>query len=537
MSSFVKMMCMAFCAFLISYPKWKMIKMSTITLREIIRLILNTHYSNREIARLVSSSHTTVSRYRKLIRLLKVKWKELKKFSDSELEALFEDKKPQESSKRMPDYALVHKLMTAKYQTLIQLWTEYREVNPGDAYCYAQFTYYYRRFLEKVDVSMKLHHIAGEECFIDYAGKTIQWAASSTKQKQHAQIFISVLGCSQYIFAHASPSQKLEDWIDSHNKMFLFYGGVPEVLIPDNLKSAVTKAGRFPEINKTYAEMAEHYECFIDPARVRKPQDKALAEQWITVVLNRRQFFSIDEINHEIQILLDKLNRRAFRRLPGCRLSRFEELDKPKLKPLPQQPFEHAIWFAPRKVGSDYHMLVEGHAYSVPYTLSGQKVEARMTKKVVELFHEHKRIAIHVRSHAKEGFTTDPAHRPASHQAYAERSKEFYVAWAIAIGEHVVALVKAQFTSKTDYSSVAKRACDQLQRLAKKFGPERTEAACRKASEIESLTVSSVRSILQRRLDLPCGENDYQEDLIPMQEGLPVHTNVRGASYYGGASC
>jgi len=522
-----------------------MIKMSTTTLREIIRLILNTCYSNREIARFVGSSHTTVSRYRKLIRLLKVKWKELKQFSDSELETLFEDKKPQESSKRMPDYALVNKLMTAKHQTLIQLWTEYREVSPGDAYCYAQFTYYYRRFIEKVDVSMKLHHIAGEECFIDYAGKTIQWTDSSTKKKRDAQVFVSVLGCSQYIFAHASPSQRLEDWIDSHNKMLWFYGGVPEVLIPDNLKSAVTKAGRFPEINKTYAEMAEHYECFIDPARVRKPQDKALAEQcvllvtrWITVVLNRRQFFSIDEINVEILKILVDVNHRPFRHLPGCRLSRFEELDKPKLKALPQKTFECATWFAPQKVGPDYHVQIKGHAYSVPYTFVSKRVEARASKTVVELFHNHKRIGIHVRSPDVGSFTTDPTHRPKSHQAYAERSKEFYVTWALEIGEHVVALVKAQFHNKTEYSSVAKRACDQLQRLSKKFGPERTESACRKANEIESLTVSSVRSILQRRLDLPYGQNDYQEDLIPIQENLPAHSNVRGASYYdGGAPC
>jgi transposase len=519
---------------LISDNENEEIIMSDINLREVVRLVTTTNFSNRTIARLTNIAHNSVSKYRKIIADKKLSLEWVAANNDKQLQLLFQSKKQNDSTKRTPDWNLVHKHMQARHQTLIQLWEEYCLSNPADAYCYSQFTHYYREHVEKIDVTMRKTYYGGETLFVDYAGRTIPWYDEVQNITCYAQIFVAVMGCSNHTFVHASKTQNLEDWIDAHIKMFEFFGGSTQVIVPDNLRSAVSKAGSFPIINRSYLECIRHYGGVVDPARVRHPKDKAKVEagvlfisRWILTILSRRKFFSIDEINIAIRELLEKFNNRKFKRLPGTRRSRFEELDKPLLKRLPDEPFQFAEWVSEQKVPSDYHIYVFQHAYSVPYELVSEKVEARVTLRTVEIFHLSKRVAIHDRSDEKGGFTTNPAHRPANHQFYVSHNLEYFQKWAERIGPASVQIVQAQFKNKPNHSNLAQKACMELEKRCKAYGEDKFESACQRAIDIGSLTVKSVRSILQHRLYT--GTNDSPP---PIQSELPLHYHIRGSDYY-----
>lgn len=502
-------------------------------LRQAVWLILTSQFSSRAIGLKAGFHHSTIQEYRKKVIALNLSVERLDELNDEQLAGLFAKTRERDKSKRMPDMAAIHKELPQKGMTLLLLWYEYVLEDPDTAYSYSQFTHYYNAYIERIDVTMRQTHYAGEECFIDFAGKTIEYYCETLKTKRPAQVFVAVMGCSDLIFARACKSQQLEEWIDAHCRLFNYLGGVPAILVPDNLRSAVTKPGKIPELNRTYENMGAHYGCHIFPARVRKPKDKSKAElavklvtRWIIMVLRHRQFFSLDEINDAIGELLEKLNQRPFKRLPGCRRSRFEEFDKPMLKPLPQQPFEYGEWSSKLKVNSDYHVYVDQHAYSVPYKLVAQKVEARSTASHVEIYYLSKRVAIHQRSDVQGGHTTNPAHRPASHAAYV-RQKEEFLDWAKKIGAYTVTMVDAQFAGHPDFSSVGFKACDQLQALNRRYGAERFESACQHSINLGSLTIKTLRSTLQSGVD------QLEQD-IPIQMTLPIHENVRGASYFSG---
>lgn len=505
--------------------------------REALRLIHQSNFSNNAIGKALGISPNTVKRCRAVSHEQTLDWETVQAMDDRELLDCFLRKRNRTSDKVMPDWSEIQKLMQVKHQTLIQLWEEYQEQYKCNAYSYSQFTYHYRLFLKKVDVCMRQVHYAGETVFVDYAGKTIPYWDNRTQEQKRAQVFVGVLGCSNYTFAWASASQKLPDWLEAHSKMFAFFGGVPATIVPDNLKSAVTVPGRNLMLNRSYQDLAEHYGCIVVPARVRKPQDKSKAEigvklitQWISIPLSRQQFFSLEEMNEAISELLVKFNQRPLKRLPGNRLSRFEELDKPVLKPLPREPYQFSEWTAEQKVGPDYHLLVRGHAYSVPFQLVGEKVSARISANMVELFCLNKRVATHVRNDLQGEATTDPNHRPASHQAYANLSFEHFLSWANRLGESVVSVVEAQFSGKPQHSLSARKACSQLQGLTKQYGETRLAKACQRALTIQSPTLKSIRSILQHNLDATV------ETLDSVKTQIPSHENVRGSDYYQGGS-
>ena len=499
---------------------------------EVIRLILLTVLSNRTIGRTFGLSHNTVGRYREILLQNDLDWETIKEMNASDIESLLKSKRHRIESKSQPDFIYIHQEMQKKHVTLQLLWEEYRLTNPDNAYSYSQFTHYYRQYVGRLDRSMRQTHRAGEIVFVDFAGRTITYIDAETGEERKAQVFVGVLGCSNYTFVYAIPSQKVPDWIDAHNRMYQFFGGVPQVVVPDNLKSAVIKAGSEPILNRTYLEQSKYYGLVILPARVRHPKDKSkgeggvlLASRWIMAKLRHHQFFSIEEINAAIAELLWQLNERPFKRLPGCRRSRFEELDKPMLSPLPCEPFEYAEWTSPNKTGPDYHMHVKGHYYSVPHALVGEHVEARVSAKVVEIMHQGKRIASHVRSGEVGGHTTLPEHQPKAHRFYAEQTPDRFIEWAKSIGTSAEAVIQSQFTNAV-HPLKGIKACTSLKRLAKDYGQERFESACRRAEAIGSLTVKSIRSILQR------GLSDLPDDNVPVQIRLPLHNNVRGADYY-----
>lgn len=502
-----------------------------VVIREICRLLLTTELSFNEIARLLNTSSKRVSRIKKCLDKLSITWPEVEDFTDRVLFQKLYPKRKNRYVRREPNWLEIHELMRNKHQTLIQLWEEYRLIEPANAYSYSQFTCKYSDFLKTIDVTMRMVHYPGEVAFVDFAGLTIPYYQDEGEKE--AQVFIGISGCSNYTFAFACRDQSSESWIDAHNKMVIYFDGVHLVIVPDNLKAAVTRAGAFPLLNRVYLEWAQHNDTVIAPARVRHPQDKSKAEaavlfvsRWITAPLRRRKFFSLEEINLAISEMLPALNERKFKRLPGTRHSRFLEFDRPALKPLPAKPFEHVTWVAAQKVGPDYHVFVEGHAYSVPYETVGKYVEACFSVSTVQLFHDGARVAIHKRSYEQGGRTLDKSHMTKSHQAYMERHLSDFINWAQPIGEHALFAVEAQFEGKPHYSYAAAVACDKLKRLCSLHGPDRFEAACARATRLKSLTVKTINSILTRKLESMDAPEQLEMDY------LPLHQNVRGSDYY-----
>jgi transposase len=339
------------------------------------------------------------------------------------------------------------------------------------------------------------------------------------------------MGASNYTYAEATWSQSLGDWTGSHVRTFSYFGAVPHCIVPDNLLSGVTKTCRYePGINATYQELATHYGTAVIPARVRKPRDKPKVEAGVQFVqrfilagLRHRTFFNLAEANAAIKERLELLNNRPFRKLPGTRKSRFEELDRPAMLPLPELPYQYAQWKIAR-VHIDYHVDVEGHFYSVPYRLVREQVDVRYTSATVECFHKGNRIASHPRSFVKGKHTTNPEHMPLSHREYAEWTPERLISWAAQTGKATAAVVESILSRKA-YAEHGFRSCMGIISLGKRFGKERLEAACERALFIKGISYTSIKSILNNNLD--------QKPLPKQLELLTVtHENIRGTDYY-----
>ena len=437
----------------------------------------------------------------------------------------------------LPDYPAIHQELKRKGMTLQLLWQEYSERDGPADYSYSQFCELYRRWQQTLKRSMRQVHRAGEKLFVDYAGQTIPIIDPLTGAISNVQIFVAVLGCSNYTFAEATLSQQLPDWLGSHVRAFEFIGGTPALVIPDNLKSGVDKACRYePQINRSYDELAEHYAVAIIPARPYRPKDKAKAEvavqiveRWILAALRKQTFFSLAAVNSAIGALLLQLNARPFKKLPGCRLSAFESIDKPALGPLPTVRYEYAAWKCAR-VNIDYHVEFEGHYYSVPHALVGKVIDLRITAAIVECLSHNQRVASHLRSARRGTHTTIAEHMPKAHRAHMEWTPGKLLNWALSIGPATRDVVQYQLTAKP-HPEMGYRACLGLLSLAKQYGNDRLEAASKRAVAIHSLTRKSVLSILQAGLDKqpPLDLNDLNTTTAPL---APVHANVRGSKYY-----
>ncbi len=418
-------------------------------IREVLRLKHQCNCSIREISRSCAIGRGTVSDYLHRAKAAGLSWPLPEDLSDTVLEQqLFPSSAPRSTQPRfIPDFQEIHNnLQLRRKVTLNLLWQEYKEQHP-DGYQYSWFCHSYRAWAARLDVVMRHEHRAGEKMFVDYAGQTVDIVDAANGKINKAQIFVAVLGAGSYTYAEATASQGLEDWIGSHVRAFSFYGGVPEAVVPDNLKSGVSKACRYePDINPTYNDLARHYQTVILPARVRKPRDKAkaesgvlLVEHWILARLRKHTFFSLGELNREIKRLLRELNNKPFQKLPGSRKSRFEELDKPALKPLPAAPYELAYW-KKATVHIDYHVEVERHYYSVPYTLVKKKLDVRYTASTVECFYRNKRVAVHLRDNRSGRHSTIKEHMPPSHQKYLEWTPDRFKRWAAKIGPQTLLL-------------------------------------------------------------------------------------------------
>ena len=499
---------------------------------EILRLKYEGKLSNDKVARACGVSKGVVCKYLHLAAARGVTWPLPPDTDEARLERLLFPTTIKPSRFAQPDYFQIHQELKRKGVTLQLLWAEHVAVHEEQAYRYSQYCHHYRQWLKTQRRSMRQVHRAGEKIFIDYCGPTVPVVCRKTGEIHGAQVFVAVLGASSYTYAEATRSQSLPDWIASHQRMFRFFGGVPELLIPDNLLAGVTDANRYtPTINATYAEMAAHYQTAVLPARPRKPKDKAKAEvavqiveRWILARLRHRTFFSLAELNQAIAELLPALNERAFQGQTVSRRDLYEQLDAPALRPLPDAPYTYAEWCR-AKPGIDYHISVNKRFYSVPHALVGQTLDVRLTAETVEALHKGKRVAVHAR-YGPLRHSTLIEHMPQSHRAHREWSPGRFLHWAGDIGPCTRQVVQEQLENRP-HPEHGYRACLGLLNLARRYSKARLEKACERALAIRSLSYQSIASILKQGLDQQALEGDAH-----LQSDLPLHDNVRGADYY-----
>lgn len=500
-------------------------------IEEILRLKYEVGLPHRAIAKSCGVSISTVSEYATHAKAAGLSWPLPEGMTAEQLEARLYPKKGTSRSKiPQPDWKYVHQELKRKGVTLSLLWVEYRQEHP-DGYGYSQFCQHYREWKGQLSPTMRQKHKAGEKLFVDYAGQTVSVVDPETGEIQEARIFVATLGASNYTYAEAHWNQDLPNWIAAQVRTLEFLGGVPEIIVPDNLKAGVTSPNLYePDLNPTYQDYAHHYGIAVVPARVRKPRDKAkvevgvqVVERWILARLRNRVFFSLAELNQAIAELLTELNQREMKHLGQSRQQLFEAVDQPALSPLPESPYEFAVWKKAR-VHIDYHVSFEKHFYSVPFNLSGKEVTVRATEKTIEIFYQRKRVASHPRSTAKGRFSTHSMHMPPEHQFYRQWSPERFLRWAGEIGEQTSELVRRALDTRR-HPEQAYRTCLGVLGLAKRYSPERLEAACRRANAAGICSYKGVNNILQNKLD--------QRQLEPVSNlPLPPHENIRGENYY-----
>jgi transposase len=502
-------------------------------IRSILRLTHESGLSVREVSERLGLSKSTVSTY-----LLRAREAGLDGWplpegcgDDAALERrLFRQmgRPPRDTTE--PDWQLISREMKRKSVTLLLLWQEYREAHP-DGFGYTWFCDKFGAHEKRANPAYRHRHSAGAEMQTDYAGQTIPLIDPDTGEVHAAQLFVAVLGASSYTFAVASLHQQLPDWIDGQVRALEYFGGTPGSIVCDNLKAGVAKALWFePTLTATFAAMAEHYDTTVLPTRPAKPRDKGkvegavlIVERWIIARLRNQQFFDLSVLNAEIAKLLEMLNGKIMRHVGRSRREMFEEIERATLRPLPVERFEYAEWKT-AKVHPDYHVAVDCNFYSVPHGLIGKKVDVRLTQRVVEIFHDHKRVASHMRSSQRGFYITVNAHMPKAHQRYADRTPASLIERAARMGSNVQILVDRMMSDRR-HPEQGYRSAMGILSLGRGYGPARLDAACDRALAIEAITYASVLSILKSGLD-------QASPVTEPNRPTPSHGNIRGAVYY-----
>lgn len=502
--------------------------------RELLRLKWVLGRSHREIRLATGVGLATVSEAAARAAAAGLDWAAVEGLSDEALEARLYPPPPGPGTRRpLPDPAKIDLELRRVGVTLRLLHVEYLERHT-DGYGYTQFCRHYQEWLAKRHPPMRQVHRAGEKLFVDYSGKRPEIVDRKTGEAVAVELFVAVLGASNFTFAEATASQKSHDFIASHTRALAAIGGVPRAVVPDQLKSGVTVPCRYePGVQRTYADWAVHNGTVIVPARPGRPRDKAkveagvlVAQRWILARLRNQVFFSLDELNTRIAELCDSLNDREMRRYGESRRQLFERLDRPALQPLPASRFTYAEW-KHAKVNIDYHVDVDHHYYSVDHSLVHEQVEARVTTTTVELFHRGQRVAAYARSYERGRHTTTPAHMPKAHQKHLEWTPSRLTNWAATMGPSTAALVAAILAERT-HPEQGYRSCLGILRLAKRYGRERLEAACARALVVGARSYRNVESILKSGLD----RQPLPVPSTTPTEAPPSHENIRGRDYY-----
>jgi transposase len=499
-------------------------------IRDVLRLRLAAGLSIRQIK---ASTKVSVGAIQKLLARAEeegLSWPLPPEFDDdSRLARLFYPGADTRVSTRyqVPDWPSLHQSLKRKGVTKQLLWEEYTQQYPNRCYSYSQFCERYARWKGLQKRSMRQIHKAGEKCFVDYAGQTVPLVCPETGEIREAQIFVAVLGASNYTYAEASLSQSLPDWLGSHVRAFEYFGGTTAIVVPDNLKSGVTKACRYdPQLNASYQQLAEHYQLAVVPARPYKPRDKAKAEvgvqiveRWILARLRHHSFFSLAELNRCIRTLLDELNNRPFKQLPGNRRQTFEQLDKPALRPLPHHPYRF-VDIKPVKVNIDYHVQYQQHHYSVPHQYVGETLELHAGEHRVSVYFRQRQVATHARAY-RPGITTEPGHMPKRHRQHQQWTPGRLKNWAKTLGPEVLRWVTTQLNTKA-HPEQAYRLCLGLLNLSREYPGRRLEAACRIANREGLLRLRQITSILR-------SNRDQLPEQLDLETTLPQdHENIRG---------
>ena len=506
-------------------------RVSMRAIREILRLCMGQRLPQRAVARSLGVSQGAIHGTLARARGSGLGWPLPDGLDDAQLEALLYPPPSQVAPERrpVPDWSAVHRELRRPNVTLALLWEEYRGgAGAQDGFGYSWFCELYKEWVGRLKPTLRQVHTAGERVFVDFAGHAMEVIDGASGEIGRAEVFVAVLGASSYTYAEAVWSQSLPDWIAAHVNLLTFIGGVPRQIVSDNLRAGVTRACFYePLINRTYADMAAHYDAAVIPARPYKPRDKAKVEvgvqvvqRWILARLRNRRFFSLTELNQAIRELVDQLNDRPMRGWGTTRRALFEQLDRPALHPLPPAPYEYATWKRCR-VNLDYHVEIEKHFYSVPFRLLREEVEARITAKTVEIFHRGKLVATHPRSLRAHRPTTTAEHMPSSHQRYRDWTHERILREAAAVGHDAAALIELILRARP-HPEQGFRSCIGILRLVSRYDAERVDAACARALALGTRSYSSVVAILRNRQDTKAAE----------PQPTLVHENIRGPGYY-----
>ena len=507
------------------------------TIQEVLRLKYLGHLSTRQIEALGIASKSAVSNYITHFEQSGLSIEEALAMPREQLKsALF----PEEHSKQKagtsrphPDWNYIHTELAKKGMTRLLLWEEYKEQHP-DGYGYTQFKEYYNRYRKRLNPSMRQIHYAGDKLFVDFSGLTVPIVDAESGEVNKAQIFVSVLGASGYTFAYAVMSQSTEEFIACHNEAFAFYGGVPNQVVPDNLKAAViTHTRKKLILNASYADMGRHYGVAIVPARPYRPKDKGKVEagvkgvqRWILMKLRHQTFFDVQELNDTIATLLEAYNNKVIRRLGTSRRELFKTLDKPALHPLREKPY-HYREHKRATVGIDYHIELEGNGYSVPYTYLGKKVDVWYSKEQVSIVYQGEVIALHPRSHHPHQDSTLIEHMPPEHQyQYEKWNPKRILNWAQSIGAQTTALME-EIMQHRSHPVRGYKSCMAILNLSKTYGDEALELACTKARKLSIRRVASIEAILKRKTYLDTPEHPVANNAL-----FNTHENLRGADVY-----
>lgn len=501
--------------------------------REILRHVLDLKLSGNQTHALLGVSRGTVQGVVKRAAAANLEWQIVESMSDEDLfTLLFPEKVVKDSEVWKPDWEKVFAELKRRGVKL-RLLHEERVESQGLELSYSQFCRQFRKWASTKDISMRQQYEAGESLFIDFAGMTVNLTDPKTGEVNQVQIFVATFGASNYTYFEALASQRLDDWLSAHIRAFRFFGGLPKFLVPDNLKSAVTSAERFdPVLNKTYQRFASHYKCGVKAARPRRPKDKSKVEKGVQNTEYRalarirdRTFFSLDEINRELQKLIEETNNEPFQKLSGTRTTWFEEIDKPALRPLPTDDFEFEEWIVGYRVPKDYTVNVHGHYYSVPFKYAHQIVDVRFTKYSVEILHGNTRIASHVRSWAEGQTTMADEHLTPAHALYKGLSSEFFIEQAERIGPNAKFVIETLLKAKL-YPQLSFSECFGIVKSLKSdFGAEEVELACIQAIRLQTIGYRVIKNILQT------GVRNLPEQLT-LRVGNIEHENIRGSEYY-----
>lgn len=502
-------------------------------LREILRHKWVLGRSHRDTARSVGVSAGSVGGAVSRAKERGLDWAAVMSLTDASLdERLYGPLNAGRDDRPLPDATKIHIELRKVGVTLQLLHLEYLESHP-DGYRYTKFCEVYREWLQRRGPTMRQTHEVGDKLFVDYSGKRPRIADPQTGECIEVELFVAVLGASNYTYVEATRTQRVHDFIGSHVRALTFYSGVPRLLVPDQLRSAVRVPCSYePGIQRTYEELAKHYGTAVMPARAGRPRDKAkvevavlVAQRWVLARLRNQTFFSLSELNARIAELCDELNDRKMRVYGESRRQLFERIERNALSPLPSERFECAEWKDVR-VNIDYHVEVDHHYYSAPYTRQHQQLESRTTATTVELLLRGERVTTHVRSYVRGKHTTKPEHMPAAHQKHLEWTPSRMISWGASIGASTAELVEKIIAARP-HPEHGYRSCLGILRLSKRYGTTRLESACRRALQVNALSYRHIEATLRNGLD----HEPIPDETAPARPGVD-HPNIRGRDYY-----